>query len=196
MPTITVTGTYYHRAAWVENNWSRMATAHGSLGGWIDGTFNVQIVTIEGSAADNWQPINDNNYRVTSFLAGQAGSFNYSTGADFLGKGNYIHPLVTVVSINATNITNGTLYYAGSAGSFPTQDQNVPGSIDRHSLEILADEDISALLGLTGGETVTVVLDFPNSVFNPEYGLKIGFAQWTSGQQDYGLKIGFSAVIV
>ena len=193
MSTITFTGTYYHRQAWVQNNWARMASAHGAalLSSWTHGTLNVQIATINSLSNTSWPPANDNNYRVISFLAGQAGGFAYSSGSDFLGKGNYIHPLVTITSVDGTNLTNGKLYYAGSPGSFPTQNQNQPGIITRDSLEICADENISTLLGLVDGQTVTVVINLPDSIFNPDIGLKVGFDKFTGPYKDIGLKVGF-----
>ena len=108
--------------------------------------------------ASTWTPPDDDTYRQSAHDAGVTGGNQYSNGSDFLFKGNYIHPGVTINKINGNSI-GGSLYYAGSPDSFTTGSPLEPGAITRDSLEILSSSDIASTLGVTGGETITVELD-------------------------------------
>lgn len=186
MATVTLTGTYYHRTGWVASNWSRMLSAHNdshpfpidALEGLFQGTFNVQISGqdgfIEVEAGDGlimledgsgyimleagvtsvtaWIPPNDDDYRAIANAEGIARGSIFSDGSDFLAKGNYFNPNLKVTSINGIALNHTYLYYAGS-------DDPVTDPIDRHSLEIISTHNLADTLGVTAGDTITVVID-------------------------------------
>jgi len=143
-----------------------MLNAHGAAlaTNLFHGTFNVQIQSVDGTTTSTWVPPNDDTYRTAAYNAGVALGGGFATGADFLLKGNYVHPSVHVTTVNGTTITDGQLYYAGSDNSFSSPP--TAGSIVRDSLEIMAVDDIESVTGSpSNGSTITVILD-ASKIFN------------------------------
>lgn len=169
---IAITGTYYHRTGWVDANWSRMQLAHDTnepkaldSDFLYAGTFNVSITSVDGASASDWVPPDDNTYRQQAHDLGVARGNLYSNGSDFLSFGNYINPDVAVVTIQGFPVSNGQLYYAGSTDSFTPSIQ----PIDRHSLETMAEDQISTSAGLICSNTIddgNIVLVELNDVIN------------------------------
>lgn len=133
----------------------------GGGGGGMTGVVGggAAIIISWFTPASEWFPPSDDTYRQEAHDVGDARGNQESDGSNFLFRGNYIHPDVTVVTINDTSIPNGQLYYAGSNDSFTTGSPLEPGAISRHSLEILSSDDLAALLGVSEDDEVTVVLD-------------------------------------
>lgn len=158
---VSLSGTHNHKSTWSTlvfsgglTNWQRMVNAHGTLFGdlpsiseFVQGTYNVILDS-------TWTPPDDDKYRTNAYNVGVANSGGINNGTDFLEKGNYVHPDITILSINGFPVLVGKLYYAGSPTSFSTP--GVPGAITRNYLEILSTQDLETLTGTSGGESVTV----------------------------------------
>ena len=163
MPDVSLSGTHNHKSTWSTlifsgglTNWQRMVNAHGTLfgdlpniSGFIQGTYNVILDT-------PWAPPDDDMGRTNAHNVGVTNSGQINNGADFLEKGNYVHPDINILSINGILVQAGKLYYAGSPTSFSTP--GIPGTITRNYLEILSTEDLETLTGTSGGESVTVII--------------------------------------
>lgn len=168
--TAVAFGYYYHRTAWVDANWSRMLTAHDTNEPTIlnsdlfHGTFNILIdsVTSEDIEIDDLQfvPLNDDLFRIMAHDVGVARGNLYADGSDFLYLGNYIHPLYRIISINGHDVTNGSLYYAGS----PDSTFSPLSPIERHSFEILAEEDVETTTGAVEGQEIIVVVEWNEDI--------------------------------
>lgn len=156
MTIVIVTGTYdAPKSDWCDitlagqssTNLQRLNLAHGTS---FVKTYNVLLDA-------EYVPPNDDSHRTASY---NIGIFNGSTipnGNDLLAKGNYVHPSISVNNINGTDTPGAKAYYAGSPTSFNVP--NVPGSITRNYLEVVGSVNIAALLGQTGGEADTIVID-------------------------------------
>lgn len=130
------------------------------------GTFNALVTAVASGDIEisptEFIPEDDDVYRLEAHELGDDRGAEYADGSDFLYLGNYIHPLYTVVSINGFELTSGCLYYAGSPDSFASPP--TPGVIDRHSLEIMAEENIAALTGAVADDELTVIIQWEQAV--------------------------------
>jgi len=145
----TYRGLYKNHQNWSSTNWSRMVTAHGTLHGdfegiddYYPGTFNLLT---DGQTEGNLEPSDDNSLRDSAHATGVANGSTYANGADFLTKGNYVHPDIEVYYIQRVSDEKtvyldpvGKVYFPGSPNSYnPTRD-----AVTRNVLHLIAPVDL------------------------------------------------------
>ncbi len=139
MSQTTVVGIIGTGINWSTNNWQDMRKAHSpELEGYVPGTLNINL-------GRDFPPPDDEAHSLNANRQGLARDIG------FLRTGNYIHPAMTVVSING-HLVDGRVYYPGGV----RQDKFIWPS--RNRLEVLARVRIREALGLRDGDKVEVML--------------------------------------
>ncbi len=133
--------------------WERMIVAHEyelpNIAEYEPGTFN--IVLIEPT---EWRPPDDEYHRLQARAKGEELDIN------FLVCGNYVHPTVRVVSLNAQSVS-GRVYYPGTS-NWHFDDTGTPLPVDRCRIEVLSKDILRVKLGMENPDKeypVTVSLE-------------------------------------
>lgn len=157
MPTIS--GTYIaSKANWfttvelgqIVDNRQRWENAHIAYGD-LPNAHMYQHISFNFSLMGVIAPPNDDTHRTNAHNF--ANRSDITNGGDFLWRGNYVHPTMTVVSINGS-LPPGTynFYFAGNPTSF---DGGPPGTIVRNWIELVTTAKLGAFL--IDGNVYTIV---------------------------------------
>ena len=146
MTTVILKGVLKSKIQWVTANWDRMIRAHRDevpdIETFTTGTFNIALLD-----PSVWNPPNDEVHRRNSHEKGLRLGCNFESGADFLRCGNYIHPQISVTSINGLPLA-GRVYYPG-IDETKLQAEGLPEPIDRQWLEILSKDNLRRRLNMS-----------------------------------------------
>ncbi len=154
----TLVGTYTaSKADWfaitepgqATTNYGRWQIAHSGASSFGNKTYSFALTD-----PTEYVPDNDTSNRTTAHNLGVAGNRDVATGADFLWRGNYIHPTLVINDVNGVVLSpTAQAYYAGSSTSF---DSGPPGAITRGWIEIICSQDLPTVATLVDGGSYVI----------------------------------------